>query len=380
MALLASSGLGACAGAPGREEREREIFGRVIFLFGHYNAALQRQDEDGLALATSDLKRLATHEFELFVEGLASPEEGRRAYSAFALGFSSQRAAVEPLSRAVEDGSPSVRSNAVAALGLIGFGDVPVEPFRKLLADPDPAVREAALFGLRPLLSAQEERGLLPDVMSMLSDPQWTVRNEALILLQKMRRRDAVAPIVASSIRDAEPQVRAQAATTLGALGRQGLEANPHLIEMLRDDFPKVVQRACDALNAINEKGFDRLYATWRDWYEDELKHRYECADHPESKAPAPGDCAKCGKKLERTPIAPIKKPDVYATSFACPDHPEVVTSSPARCGKPGCGKPLAPRAPEAAAYACPDHPEVVTSTPSRCGRPGCGKPLVPKK
>jgi hypothetical protein len=149
---------------------------------------------------------------------------------------------------------------------------------------------------------------------------------------------------------------------------------------MLKDDTSKVVESAWVALNKINQKDFDRSYATWRDWYEDEQGHYYGCFDHKAVSRSAPGECPTCAKKLERTPKEEVKKVEAQVGLYACQSHPEIRTVTPARCGKPGCGKDLAPRKPDPVTYVCSDHPEVLTTSPSKCGKPGCGKPLLPAK
>jgi hypothetical protein len=412
-AFLFLAAFTGCRGAP--EERVRAaVFDRIMFLHVQYNNALSDQNAFRIRVVASDLQQLLAEHFERVTGGLASQDAERQAYAAFALGFSQNRAAVAPLVEATSHPDAVVRGNAVAALGMLGFADISLDLFLKLLDDADPRVREATLFGLRGVVNDKTRNDALVDkVHEKLSDTVSEVRNEALILLRKIRRPASVAAIVQGPIRDLEPLVRSNAAATLGAIGRDARTANPQLIEMLKDEVHKVVESAWVALNWINEKDLDRSYATWRDWYEDDLKHEYRCEEHKDAarfvcrdhraapaKAPGacaecrkplereegPGECPECGKKLERVPRAPQRKTadtpaaPAAATSYACPAHPEIVTATPAKCGKPGCGKDLAPNKPAPVLYACPDHAEVVTAGPSRCGKPGCGKDLVPRK
>jgi HEAT repeat protein len=85
--------------------------------------------------------------------------------------------------------------------------------------------------------------------------------------------------------------VRASAALALGAIGREAKESTPFLIELLKDEYHRVVEGAWIALNKIHEKDFDRSYATWRDWYEDEQRVHYTCLEHKEVSEPSPGVC-----------------------------------------------------------------------------------------
>jgi hypothetical protein len=406
--LLAFAG---CSSGPSSEEVTRDLFDRIAFLFVHYNAALDHQDPRGLEGVTTELRRLVVAQHPRIVAGLASPDAVTRADAAFALGFSREAGSTAPLVGAASDPEIEVRANAIASLGMLGTEGVPTEPFRNALDDREWRVRVAALFGLRPLVDEKNDRGLLGKIHEKVADPDLNVRNEATILLAKLRRAESVGVLLGKPIHDVDARVRANAASTLGVIGSAALSANPFLIELLRDEDAKVVDKARDALNRINEKDFDRSYATWRDWYEDEQRHFYTCLEHREVSAIVAGECPVCKKKMERMPKDSGRKaeppPTVYgcpehlevlttvpakcgkcgkdlvirrpeAVSYLCPDHPDVITSTPAKCGRAGCGKDLVLRKPDVASYGCPDHPEVVTTTPGHCGRPGCGKALVP--
>ncbi len=368
----------ACAGAPDEEERNLQLFDALAKLMIEYSDAHVRGDPVPIEAHTVRLQRLVKPEFPRVLEGLSSGDPGRQAEAAFGLGFSQNRAAVQPLVDATASPNPVVRHNAVAALGMLGFADIPNDPFRKLLEDADPGVREAALFGLRQLVDERSDRGLLEPLHARLADPVKNVRNEALILLRKLKKKESVDPVVKHCLRDREPLIRMNAAVTLGALDAAAAPATPHLVEMLRDEETKVVDAAYKALNRIHSKDLDRSYGTWRDWYEEELRHHYLCLDHKDVVSSSPGDCPTCGKKLERVQKDTLKRTDPVPTFFVCPDHPEIQTSTPSSCGKPGCGKPLVASKPPPAVYRCPEHAEVLTTSPAVCGKPGCGKPLVP--
>jgi Heavy metal binding domain len=82
----------------------------------------------------------------------------------------------------------------------------------------------------------------------------------------------------------------------------------------------------------------------------------YTCPMHPEVKMDKPGDCPKCGMKLQ-----PVKK---------APSSGEGASSP-----QPGAGsrEPGAKRV-----YYCPMHPEVQSDRPGKCAKCG-GMDLVPK-
>ncbi|HEX7899025.1 MAG TPA: HEAT repeat domain-containing protein [Planctomycetota bacterium] len=372
--------LTACSGAPSERERTLQLFDQIAYLLTKYNAALASQEGMPLDAATSDLRRVATEEFDRLIAALEGEDAALRADAAFAIGFSRKSEAVAPLTKACASPDIILRRNAGAALGMLGH-DAAAPAIGKLLEDPEPDVREAALFGLRALVDETRDHGLLPAVHARLADRAVGVRNEALILLRDMKRAASAEPILNRSVKDVEPLVRANAALALGAIGPAVAKAaTPHLIEMLRDEESKVVESAWKALTLLNQKDFDRSYATWRDWYEDEIRNHWSCTEHRDVSAPEPGDCPHCRRKLERVLRETGRKSEPAPAYFACPDHPEVTTSTASNCGKPGCGKPLVAAKPPPVSFVCPDHPEVVTLGPSTCARPGCGKSLVPRK
>jgi hypothetical protein len=381
--LCAPLAVWSCA-ASREDDRSEAVIERAAFLFRHYSEAQKKQDPQMLTVLRGDLRKLNVEAGDVLLRVLADRNQEAQGYAAFVLGFSANRAAIAPLAQATDNPEETVRGNAIAALGQLGFNDAPLEPFRKLLKDPLPEIRQAALFGLSWMVDAKNDLGMLGEVHGCLNDADVHVRAEALIVLRKMRRKESVPPILAGPVKDPEPLVRASAAIALGAMGRDAQEATPFLVEMLKDDHHRVVEGAWAALNKIHDKDLDRSYATWRDWYEDEQKVHYTCLEHKEISEIAPGVCPKCGKRLERMSREGVRKPEAPPAAtpglFTCPEHKEIVTTTPSKCGVPGCGKDLVPKKPEPVIYACPEHSQILTTTPSKCGVPGCGKDLIPKK
>ena len=385
--LAAAFGMNGC-GSTSEDDRAEEVLERAAFLFGHYSEAQKKQDAQMLGVVRGDLRRLNSEAFPVLVKVLSSNDQEGQGYAAFVLGFSGDKAAVAPLAQATHHPDETVRSNAIASLGQLGFPDTSSEPFQRLIKDPIAHIRQATLFGLTGLVTAKNDLGMLDAVHECFHDVDMHVRAEALLVVRKMRRKDSVSPILAGVLKDPEPMVRASAALALGAIGREAKESTPFLIELLKDEYHRVVEGAWAALNKIHDKDFDRSYATWRDWYEDEQRVHYTCLEHKEVSEPSPGVCPKCKAKLERMTKdsarkpAPPSEPAVPPSTglYNCPEHTEVVTTTPAKCGRPGCGKDFVQKKPEPVSYTCPEHPEITTLTPAKCGKPGCGKDLIPQK
>ena len=252
-ALLWMMVAAGCSSGPSDEQLTLDLFNRIALLFVRYNSALDNQDPRGLEGWTTEIRRLVAAQHPRIVAGLASSDSVVRADAAFALGFSKERAAISPLVTAASDPAVEVRSNAIASLGMLAVEGVPTEPFEKALVDPEWRVRVAALFGLRPLVDEKNDRGLLGRIHEKVADPDVNVRNEATILLAKLRRPQSVEVLTGKAVRDVDPRVRGNAAVTLGVIGAPAMAANPFLVEMLRDEDSKVVDLARDALNRINE-------------------------------------------------------------------------------------------------------------------------------
>src|SRR5262245_30251315 len=351
-------GMEGC-GTTSEDSRTEEVLERAAFLFGHYAEAQKKQDAQMLSVVRSDLRRLNGEALPVLLKVMASNDQEGQGYAAFVLGFSNERAAIAPLAQATHHADETVRGNAIAALGQLGFPDTPAEPFQRLIKDPIPQIRQATLYGLASLAGPKNDFGMLDAVHECFHDVDMHVRAEALLVVRKMRRKDSVAPILAGVLKDPEPMVRASAALALGAIGREAKESTPFLVEMLKDEYHRVVEGAWAALNKIHDKDFDRSYATWRDWYEDEQKVHYTCLEHKEVSEPSPGVCPKCKAKLERITrdaarkFPPPTEPAVPPATglYTCPEHTEIVTTTPAKCGRPGCGKDFVQKKPEPVSY-----------------------------
>lgn len=113
--------------------------------------------------------------------------------------------------------------------------------------------------------------------------------------------------------------------------------------------------------------------------HECDHEYKYNCPMCPGVESYEPGDCPKCGMKLEKTECD-CEHSDA---AFTCPMHPEVKSDKPGDC--PKCGMKLVKtekndgHEKHAMMYACPMHPEVM-SDKADADCPKCGMKLVPVK
>lgn len=217
-----------------------------------YNEALDSQDAFRVEVEAATIARLARERFPELLQGLASIDPAMQDAAAFALGFSRHRGAIAPLTAATGSARPALRAVAIAALGMLGLREVPMEPFRKLLDDEDAHVRLSALFGLRHLAGPGCPTSVLEAVHARLSDPEMGIRNEAVLVLGKVGGAVSLEMLLAKPIRDPEALVRQNVARALGTLRGPSERTVPALKELLKDEDPGVVRAAQASLRWID--------------------------------------------------------------------------------------------------------------------------------
>jgi HEAT repeat protein len=254
-----------CAAAP--SDPEGELFGAVLDLRARYDAALESLEPGRVAAEGEAVARFARAHFEALLAWLGSSDEDRQEAAAFALGFSRNRRAAAPLAAATRSPALAVRGSAIAALGMLGVPGASLEPFRTILDDAEGRVRHAALFGLRHVPAPEFPAWLVDRVQAKLADDVMDVRSEALLVLAKAGRPASVGAILSRSVRDPKPRVRQNAARALGAIGKPVETVTPPLIELLRDEDPRVVEAAWASLRWLHGVDLDRSYEAWRAWH-----------------------------------------------------------------------------------------------------------------
>lgn len=230
---------------------------------GDLAAALDDVAEDVRTWAAMALASLGAEEFQDALAGhLKDPGARVRAAVATALGTLGEKGLrfADALAALRADGDKDVRAAALGALG--GLGEARLLP--ALLAgleDPDPTVRLAAASAVMGFGPAA--RSALPALLARPTDADSGVRGILLSTLAALGDPTAL-PALRAGLRDADGSVRSQAATALGQIGPEGLDALPDLIEALFDMEPAVRAGAAYAIGAHGPRARRALPAVRR--------------------------------------------------------------------------------------------------------------------
>jgi len=216
-----------------------------------YDAALDSHEAARVELESATIGRMARERLSELLQALRSSDPALQDAAAFALGFSRQRAAIDPLAAATASPRPALRAFAIVALGMLGFRDAPMDPFRTLLGDEDAQVRLSALFGLRHLAGPGCPTPVLQAIHARLSDSVMGVRNEAVLVLGKIGGAAVIEMLLERPVRDPEALVRQNAARALGAVRGPAERIVPALKELMKDEDPGVARAAQTSLRWI---------------------------------------------------------------------------------------------------------------------------------
>ena len=158
------------------------------------------------------------------------------------LGIISDKRAVEPFIRALEDKSLNIRRYAAEALGRIGDKRA-FQPLLRALKDQHSGVRYVVAVALGEI---GDNRAVEP-LIRVLKDSQLG----AAEALGKIGDKRAVQPLI-KTLQDNEPWVRVAAAEALGHIGDK--RAVEPLIRVLEDENEYVRRAAAEALGKIGDK------------------------------------------------------------------------------------------------------------------------------
>jgi hypothetical protein len=187
-----------------------------------------------------ELDCFSPQELETKVNNLGGPEKAARflaTYIRTPSSFATRKPqAIELLGRCGQHGVPS----------LVG-----------LFSDPDPGIRKEAVLSLT-LTDAPAERVAFP-IMRLISDPDWRVRECAILAVLVFTDNDAASasgsspwepavPAIAAALSDPNESVRWTADLALRELQRKGILKAGHSLEFTKEDVG--AQRSVDGSEA----------------------------------------------------------------------------------------------------------------------------------
>ncbi|HEX2455466.1 MAG TPA: Npt1/Npt2 family nucleotide transporter [Vicinamibacterales bacterium] len=212
-----------------------------------FRSSIERRDlaPTEVRLSGGDLSTIET-----LVEELAQPEPSRVIYAIDVLESLDKRNLVTPL--LLYHGSPAVRMRALAALGAVrsDIAEQWVPQIRRLLGDPDPGVRAAAIGSLVTI--SREDAASL--ARPMLGDPDPRIRVTATVALAASKKSTdidlAEASLLSLSNATGEPgrAIRRDIAAAVRQIGNPRFR--PLLIPLLYDAAPEVADEAMESVHA----------------------------------------------------------------------------------------------------------------------------------
>lgn len=377
--ILAALFLAGCASSLSSYQREQlyEKLSDEARAFNESYAQDQRAIEKTFEPRVS---AIAAEHVDLLIQDLKAGDVKSRLLAAFALGFLRQGKVVPELLAATGDPHRGVRVNALQSLGVLGVlkvVDVKVAPIllerlKPMMHDRDVEIAASAMFALQNLIAEGEDPGLSEDVHALLGHPHPKIRNEAVILAGRLKKKEFASKLIdRTSDGDEADLVVRNATTALTAI--LGEDAVPILIELMNHPSTHVVKKAGDNLRFLTKEEYGDAYGIWKNWYEQKQREKSEKARY-EYYCPTcgfvqsdPGMCSKCNVTLRERLKA---RKDDY--EYYCPDH----GNPQPKAGKcTTCQRDLVPRPKRK--FACPDG-HVHSDKPGKCEQ--CQKDLIEKK
>jgi HEAT repeat protein len=191
--------------------------------------------------AAESLSRIGPPAVDALIGALQHSDDDVRWKAAIALGEIGDQRAIEPLTGLLRDDDRFVKSRAAAALGMIGEPAVP--PLISALREGDGNLRWGAAIALGKI---RDPRAIEP-LIRALTDKYENVRAEAATSLAAMGK-DALEPLL-RFLQYSDKSLRIDVVPALGEL--QDTDAIHPLIQMLENADDEERRAIADALDAI---------------------------------------------------------------------------------------------------------------------------------
>ncbi|MGA2254251.1 MAG: HEAT repeat domain-containing protein [Thermoguttaceae bacterium] len=260
-----------------------------------------------LTLGGSKLYADETPVAAIVAKDLKSEKEAEKVKALDELGARGEKAAeaVKPIEALLTDKSAKVRAHAALALGAIGSAAKDSAPaLAELLKDADETVRRTALRAIRAIHPGSKM--MVPICVKLLEDPDPAIHVRilnaiaecgaeavpgliealkddkaafcALIVLRDIgpAAKDAI-PAITEKLKDKKPEIRREAALTLGAFGEAAVPAVPQLAALVSDEHAGAaatfvlgelgqIPKDAEATVRTNTKSKDQMLSTTSLW------------------------------------------------------------------------------------------------------------------
>ncbi len=264
------------------EQKRDPIFDEVALVGKRWRQCYVENQTIQMAQAEEELCYKVRSNFSKFSDGMTSPDNLTRIWSARHIGFAKTPEALPMLLSALNDPLEEVRVNVLFSIAFLRDPNTPMDRMTAMMSDQSDHVRHNAMHAIQKLVDVGDDRGAMPVILRGLEDRFPGVRNEAIIALMTIRDKSTAKAIIEKSLQDEYHRARINAALALGAINSP--DAIEPLIGLLGNSNRHVREAAGWSLQTITGLDTENDLARWMEWWETN-KSRYQKPD--EAKAPS---------------------------------------------------------------------------------------------
>jgi len=225
----------------------------------------QRKQDDALAMHTErELEELSRGHFSFLIKSLNSDKSS---IAAMALGFSDDIRAIPYLMEVLENGNLMTRCNAAMALGHIGSEKTPMDELTTILLreDDDDDVRAMVAFAIAQIVYKDKDFGSLSALHKVLTDKATMVRNNAVLALMRIGKKESGKNILQTTIKDEHPIVRLNSLIAIQRLCDWST-AKTAVVKTMRDPVQDVADAAFHVATMLSGKELENKPELWEEY------------------------------------------------------------------------------------------------------------------
>lgn len=246
------------------QSQEDDLLMHIDALLQKWQQAQRKQDHAVAMHTEKELEEISRGHFSFLIKSLNSDKSS---IAAMALGFSSDIRAIPSLEDSLQHGNLMTRCNAAMALGHIGSDNVTMDVLTKILAqeDEDEDVRAMVAFAIAQCTRHDKDFGSLSTLHKVLSDRSSLVKNNAIIALRKIGKKESGKNILATTINDEHPIVRYNSLLALLNVSDWDT-AKIAIVKRMRDPMEDVAHTAFQVATILSGKKYGEDVAKWEEY------------------------------------------------------------------------------------------------------------------